>query len=300
MKPLFFGPAESQLFGVYHAARVTKTEDNRAVLICPPIGQEYIRTHWALRLFAGQLARKGIHVMRMDYAGVGDSARRISDIDKLSTWHENIVAALDQLGEISGVGGATVVGLRFGAPLAWQAALDFPDRIHSIVSWEPVANGKTHLDELRQLHARMLDFNDAKMTTPNDDKVEEIVGSVYARSLLQQIEAFRPDVAKLSQPHLVLQPDSKLVDLGTHESPWLTRELKIDDPYTWDRLPELETAWLVPATAKKLVSNIEDLFERLERFDLLPSVKPKVQDGTTHLTLPTSDLSIASNATAGV
>ncbi len=86
MKPLFFGNPERPLFGVYHPPRGTASQPPRAVLICAPLGQEYIRTHWTLRLFAKQLNRKGIHVFRMDYEGTGDSAGRLDEVTSLETW----------------------------------------------------------------------------------------------------------------------------------------------------------------------------------------------------------------------
>ena len=93
----YFGHPESPLFGVYHAPRGKRAKDDCAVLICPPIGQEYIRTHWCLRLIANQVARAGAHVLRLDYHGMGDSSGRIEQIDSVDTWQSNIDEAIEHL-----------------------------------------------------------------------------------------------------------------------------------------------------------------------------------------------------------
>ena len=42
--PLMFGPASRQVFGAFHAADDHRGEPT-AVLLCPPCGQEGLRTH---------------------------------------------------------------------------------------------------------------------------------------------------------------------------------------------------------------------------------------------------------------
>ena len=59
MKPLFFTSSTGgQLYGVYHSPPPAKQLARRAVVICSPLGQEYIRSHWACKLLAKQLARE--------------------------------------------------------------------------------------------------------------------------------------------------------------------------------------------------------------------------------------------------
>src|ERR1700755_53515 len=50
--PFFFG-ADDGLFGMYHAPA---SPPRRAVLMCPPLGQELIRTHRLYRQLAQALA----------------------------------------------------------------------------------------------------------------------------------------------------------------------------------------------------------------------------------------------------
>ena len=74
----FFGDSDAPLFGAHHPARRKST--GKAVVICPPIGHEYGRTHWMLRLLSAQLAREGVHVLRFDYFGTGDSGGFVEDL----------------------------------------------------------------------------------------------------------------------------------------------------------------------------------------------------------------------------
>jgi len=114
MKHHFFGNPQSQLFGVHHRPRGIEVKPTRAVLICPPFGQEYIRTHWCLRLMASQLCRQGAHVLRMDYSGMGDSAGRLQDVQSIDQWTEDILTGIARLKELSGAGTVMLVGLRMG------------------------------------------------------------------------------------------------------------------------------------------------------------------------------------------
>ena len=66
MNPFYFGSSKEPLFGAYHPPMGMAAEEP-AVLLCPPLGQEYQRTHWAMRRLADQLARTGVHVLRFDY-----------------------------------------------------------------------------------------------------------------------------------------------------------------------------------------------------------------------------------------
>ena len=118
--PLHFGPPAGRLFGV-HQAPAGAAPRALGVVLCYPIGQEYLRAHRSFRQLAIRLARHGFHVLGFDYYGCGDS----SGPDE--AWTVPGALAKRRAGRprapapcrLSRVG---LVGLRFGATLALLAA----------------------------------------------------------------------------------------------------------------------------------------------------------------------------------
>ena len=267
----FFGHPESPLFGVHHQPRSKSTGAKvRAAVICPSIGQEYNRTHWTLRLLANQIARKGIHVLRMDYHGIGDSAQNIDQIDRLGIWQSDIDQSIDHLKKESGAETVLLIGQRFGGSLAAQTAMRRPD-VNGVVLWEPILDGKEYLDALRKMHATMLDLWVCRMNTPNNNEIEEILGSQYLRSLVNEIEQLKLDVSKIVQPQLIVDSESRS-DLYSHPEPGSQFVMTDERATSWYELAELESAWLRPDVMRRLVGKVKDMFDRLERFNALVPV----------------------------
>jgi alpha-beta hydrolase superfamily lysophospholipase len=145
LNPFYFGTAARSLFGSYHAPART-TRQRGAVVICNPLGAEYIEAHRGLRLLAGRLSEAGFHVLRMDYFGTGDSGGNLEDVT-LDDCVADIGAAVDELSAMSGCPRVRLVGLRLGATLAARAATRLGDRVEALVLWEPVISGERHWQE---------------------------------------------------------------------------------------------------------------------------------------------------------
>ncbi len=143
MTPHFFGPLETRLFGVRHAPENGASTGTRRVLLCYPLGQEYIRIHRTFRLLAARLAKQGFEVLRFDYFATGDSAGD-SRQASLAQWLEDIRSAIRELDNGSGNAAYHLVGLRLGASLAALAAAARND-VQSVVLWEPVVDGGAYL-----------------------------------------------------------------------------------------------------------------------------------------------------------
>ena len=92
-----------------------------AVVICSPLGRDYLRAHYALRRTAVRLTELGFCVVRFDYDGTGDSAGEGSDPDRLEAWFSGISEAL-RLVRDAGVNWVALAGMRSGALLASVAA----------------------------------------------------------------------------------------------------------------------------------------------------------------------------------
>ena len=147
MNPFFFGRSQQPLFGIYHPAK--GNDRGMGVVLCPPIGQEYMRTHRALRQLALQLAKAGLHVLRFDFSGLGDSAGDNTDAS-IAAWSDDIATAIDELKDSAGVRTVSVVGIRIAAAMACLAARERSD-VDSLVLWDPVVAGADYLAELLAL-----------------------------------------------------------------------------------------------------------------------------------------------------
>ncbi|WP_129674305.1 serine aminopeptidase domain-containing protein [Candidatus Chloroploca sp. Khr17] len=149
IEPAFFGPPSHRLFGCYHEPQGWPVRDY-GIVICYPIGQEYLRSHRACQYLASAAARAGFPTLRFDYYGTGDSA---GDPDELALehWRNDLLLAVEELRARSGVGPVILAGLRLGASLALTAAAQIDD-LAGLVLWEPVVHGNAYLDELVALH----------------------------------------------------------------------------------------------------------------------------------------------------
>lgn len=270
MSQRFFGHPESPLFGAYHAPKGNDSSP-RAVILCPSIGHEFIRSHWTLRLLGNQLARKGVHVLRFDYHGIGDSAGTVENVDSIEIWQRNVKQAIDHLKHAARVENVMLIGHRFGGLLASQVATERPD-VNSLVLWEPVVSGSDYLRALRKMHDTMLDLWTCKMTTPDNHAQEEILGSLYHRTLIREIESIDFDLRSVIQPQLIVEPaDSKRQ--FTCSEPSLQKVVRDDRNSTWTDLRELETAYLRPTTCRLIVKNVISMFDRLNQFGMIRQIK---------------------------
>ncbi len=183
IQPFYFGPLEKQLYGIYEAG----SGRNSAVLLCYPLGDEYMRGHRAYRQLALRLNRMSFPVMRFDYFGTGDSAGE--DVEaSLTKWVANISLAIDELKLRSGVSKVCLAGLRLGAALALQAALKRSD-VGGVVMWEPVISGSAYLEELQEAHSRKLLYMGGNHDTPPEGRPTEILGFGISQSFYDESRA---------------------------------------------------------------------------------------------------------------
>src|SRR4051794_40238740 len=120
MTPFFFHTADRPLFGLYGPPCCAEERDE-GVVVCAPVGHEYMNTHWCLRMLASELMRAGLHVFCFDYSCHGDSWGTFEQAS-VSRWVADVATAAQELADNSGVSNLSVVGLRLGATLAYLAA----------------------------------------------------------------------------------------------------------------------------------------------------------------------------------
>jgi pimeloyl-ACP methyl ester carboxylesterase len=238
IQPFFFGTATQQLYGCFHPAVPLH---DFALLLCPPLGDEYIRAHRAHRLLATRLARVGVPVLRFDYYGTGDSGGVDTDAT-LAQWQANIVQSIDELKRRSGLKRVMLAGLRLGAALALLVSLGRADVV-GLALWEPVINGAAYLAELREAHEHKL-FYIASASPPPVSSSSELLGFTFAPSFLAEIEA-------LDLLHIKDKPAASILLLEQAEGehmPQLRAHLSslgaalthqvVDDPVIWAEDPD--------------------------------------------------------------
>jgi len=147
--PLYFGPASDSLFGWYHTPQA-QSPSQTALVICPPIGYEYMHAHRSLRHLADRLAGSGLPTLRFDYHGSGDSGGLNQDPDRVAAWLDSIRQAVFTVRHLSGCEEVGLIGLRMGASFAAMIAAE--TEIGPLVLWEPCTQGRRFVRELRALY----------------------------------------------------------------------------------------------------------------------------------------------------
>lgn len=181
MNPFFFGESSRRLFGLYTPARATGGKQ-RGIVLCHPWGQEYLRAHRSMGQLGKQLAGAGLHVLRFDYFGTGDSAGDMTQAD-LKGWCSDVETAIDELKDTASLSRVSLLGLRLGATLAAQVAARRRKDVEALVLWDPVVSGSEHLAELRRTDAQAVPRPEAA------GGGLEVLGFPLTDALAREIEA---------------------------------------------------------------------------------------------------------------
>ncbi len=176
-----FGPPQAQLFGLYHGPDPSD-EQGVGVVLCSPLGHEAMSTHRAYRHLAERLAEAGVHALRFDYHGTGDSAGQAGDPGRVRAWLDSIGAAIDELRALSGVRSVDLVGVRFGATLAARVAEERRD-IRGLVLWAPCSSGRVYVRELRAFSR----LGPGQAAAPGDE--EDVAGYPLAEATARDLGA---------------------------------------------------------------------------------------------------------------
>lgn len=149
--PLRFGTDSREIVGIYHPPADSAAAVG-SCLIFNPFGQEAIRAHRILRLIAEHAARSGLHVLRFDYHGTGESPGDEA-VCNFEGWMEDALGADRELRRRSGSALMVWFGLRLGATIAALASSRAGNPLERLVLWEPITDGQRYLSELAAGHA---------------------------------------------------------------------------------------------------------------------------------------------------
>jgi len=122
---------------------------DHAVVICPPVGHEFVNSYRGLRHLADGFAEKGITAFRMEYQGVGDSSGLDTDPDRLQKWLDSIEQTVNFIKEKCEIKKISLLGLRMGAMLASMVSNKL--EIENLMCWVPVVEGKRYIREMLAL-----------------------------------------------------------------------------------------------------------------------------------------------------
>jgi len=182
--PIVFGSPERPLFGLLHGPEGVERA-HLGVVLCNPLGYEWMCAHRTYRHMAERLAAAGMAALRFDYDGTGDSAGDLDDPGRVRAWLDSIHMAIGELRARTGVRSVALFGVRFAATLAALAASESKN-VDALVLWAPSATGHSYVRELRAF--RMI--KDAPSASPDSTRDgEEIAGYAFDRETLAELGA---------------------------------------------------------------------------------------------------------------
>ena len=208
MNPFYFGDSASPLFGVYTPARGTASKGS--VVLCYPIGAEYMRAHRAYRQLTNLLSRAGFDVLRFDYSHTGDSAGDAID-SSLAGWIQDLGTAIEEMKEMTGHAEVSLAGLRMGAAIAATAAAARDD-IRHLVLWDPVVRGDAYAADLRLAADSALESANGKGPTlgvAGFPISPDLLAEVTAVDLLGLVDDLPPADVVVSEPVPSTRPCSR-------------------------------------------------------------------------------------------
>jgi alpha-beta hydrolase superfamily lysophospholipase len=250
--PLYFGP-DGELFGLFHAPT---TPASKAVLLCPPLGQEQIRCHRLYRQLAHALAAEGVAVLRFDYYGSGDSAGASVDVDWDRCVADTIVAA-NELRVRSGTDRVLAFGARLGGSIALAAAE--AARFAGLMVWDPVCDGAAYVARLDSMQAALA-VDTQRFIKPRlaADAAAQWLGFAVSDRLRRQLVELQPEPPHA--PMLVLDSLAATATTGGHglmADP--ATVVTLQPPTPWDDLHRLELAILSHPLIRSVAGHLREV-----------------------------------------
>lgn len=134
MTPVVIPSPGGDCFAMYGAG------SGPAILICPPFGDEALKTARVWRDMAVRLGDYGLATLRFDLPGTGNSAGDPTDPGRVKAWRSGVKACADWLAARH-EGRVILFGHRFGALLALDAAAASSVAVERLVLLDPPPSG---------------------------------------------------------------------------------------------------------------------------------------------------------------
>lgn len=171
LEPGYFGDSEQPLAGCHHFPQ-TDLHRSCAIVLCNPMGDEYIRVHRAYTRLASQLSSRGFHVLRFDFHASGNSSGDCAEA-RIDHWQTDISSAIEEVCDRSGASTVCLIGLRLGGTLALMSGAQAPG-VEGMVLWDPVVSGAAYADELISEHQQFMASFPAADSIPTDGHIAQL------------------------------------------------------------------------------------------------------------------------------
>lgn len=228
MQPFYFGRPDKSLFGIYHPPSGDRTRDC-GIVICYPMGREYILGYRALRQLAYQLTRAGFAVLRFDYYGCGDSSGDAHE-GSVTQWMTDIETAIEEVKHRGDSSKICLIGARLGAGLGVLVGSQRSD-VETIVLWDPVVDGKNYVTDLIAQHQEWLNERTTELQTlPSTQQTLEVLGYPFSATLQDGLERVNLlDVGRCPAKHVLTLESDKTSSGKQLSDHW--RETGADSEY---------------------------------------------------------------------
>jgi pimeloyl-ACP methyl ester carboxylesterase len=258
--PVEIGSGPLLLAGQYQQAEVparigeSNADQDLAVLLCNPFGQEAIRCHRAFRMIAEKLARIGVSSLRFDYFATGDSPGDDGEGD-LPRWQRDVVLAHEALLRRSGARTVAWIGLRLGAWIALCAAVLAPTRPARVILWDPVLDGSRYLEELCEHHAFWTRRRGVRSEALGFLLAERLRAQVATADLPASLAAFDRDIDIVIGSQVQGKDDllTRIAGLGPRVRCEVTSQTTV-----WCSNEALGTQWVPAESLERIIAIIRE------------------------------------------
>jgi pimeloyl-ACP methyl ester carboxylesterase len=191
---------------------------------------------------------RGIHVLRFDYAGCGDSAGSWEN-SSVNDWINDIELAAEELQALSMVDNLTFLGVRLGASLLTYANLKrVPAK--KFVLWDPILVGAQYLESLTHLQVKLVDdrsrFELSRVSYLDEHEMELLGYPVSAETMSQLNNLNMLNNEWNSGETILLYSHNKSAYSSFSKSNQSMELRALSLPCNWETLDHFESQVLVP------------------------------------------------------
>ncbi len=215
----FFEKNGRRLYGFLHQAAETAGSPSIGVVFLDPWGEEKVRNHRLLVNLARHLARNGIHALRFDFYGYGDSAGSFQDATP-ETMIADTMAAMDMFRNKVGLDRIGLLGPRFGGAIAALTACRGTS-VDFLILFDPVVDAYAYFYKLLRsnltsqllVHQKVLRDRNQLVEDLRNGTAVNIDGYLLSPDFFRQAEKIN-----LRQLAPEVYPPTLLVAVSTRES----------------------------------------------------------------------------------